>query len=224
VREYRVGTHRLRRRASGASFGSVPDAEFVVRLADLDQGPKTITWTLSTEWLGHALKDTEASPHTPGVAEVELSRNGREVMVRGRAKLAVTMTCSRSLEPMRVQLEPDIFLLLTRADEPGPRQRRPSGRLTRRRPATRSGGAGGWAEDRVLTEDDAARDAFRGEAIVLDGFLREFILLELPMNPVRSDLHLTTEQVTAPRPVAARRPDPRLAPLAVLLERLRDKN
>ena len=196
----------------------------MVRLADLDQGPKTITWTLSTAWLEHALRDTEASPHAPGVAEVELSRNGREVMVRGRARLAVTMTCSRSLEPMQVELEPDIFLLLTRADEPSFHRRRPKGRSGQRRPAQRSSAGGAWQEEPVLTEEDAARDVFRGEAIVLDGFLREFIVLELPMNPVRSGLHLATEQATALRPVTPKQPDPRLAPLANLLERLRGKN
>ena len=201
----------------------MPDAEFVVRLADLEQGAKTITWTLSTEWLAHALRDTEAAPHAPGVAEVMLTKNGREVMVRGWAKLVVTMTCSRSLEPMQVELEPDIFLLLMRADEPDPRRRRPRGRPEHQRPVRGSAGGGNWAEGSGLSEEDAARDVFRGEAVVLDGFLREFILLELPMNPVRSGLHQATEQATAPRPVASKQPDPRLAPLAILLERLRDK-
>lgn len=195
----------------------------MVRLVDLDQGPKTVTWTLTTEWLAQALKQSEAAPHTPGVAELEVSKNGRDVMVRGRARVTVTMACSRSLEPMQVDLEPEVFLLLSRADEPDDRRRRPRGRVEHRRSKEREQAGPSWVDDPVLTDEDAARDVFRGETIVLDPFLREFLLLELPMNPVRSDLRPVAEQATAPRPVAVR-PDPRLAPLAVLLERLRDKD
>jgi uncharacterized metal-binding protein YceD (DUF177 family) len=63
-----------------------------------------------------------------------------------------------------------------------------------------------------------------GETLVLDSFLREFILLELPMNPIRSDLRPRTERATAPRPAPTERTDPRLAPLAALLAQMRDKS
>ena len=82
---------------------------------------------------------------------------------------------------------------------------------------------------------DAAQDTFDGEQIVLDPFLREFILLELPMFPVRQDLpSLPVEaRASAPdfRPLDPRAPsqesetplDPRLAPLAELKDRLAQK-
>ena len=46
----------------------------------------------------------------------------------------------------------------------------------------------GWSSDPTLADDESARDTYAGDQVVLDPFLREFILLELPMFPLRSDL------------------------------------
>jgi uncharacterized metal-binding protein YceD (DUF177 family) len=202
----------------------VPEPEFVVRLADLEQGPKEITWKLSLPWLALALDATDASPHEEGTLRVELIKNGEQVVVRGRAHVVVTMPCSRTLDPMQVELDPEIFLMLSRASEPagthrGPRPHPPSAQKPGPANASR---AHSWADDPRLSDEEAARDVFHGESVVLDTFLREFILLELPMNPVRSDLHAPPEQATAPRPPPAGAPDPRLAPLAALLGRMRE--
>jgi uncharacterized metal-binding protein YceD (DUF177 family) len=57
--------------------------------------------------------------------------------------------------------------------------------------------------------------------VVLDEFIREHLLLELPLFPVRSDLPSEEARVTAslPDPAGTDEPvklDPRLAPLAAL--------
>ena len=208
----------------GRYFGRVSEPEFVVRVADLDRGPKTVKWNLSKRWLARALKPSEARADSDGLAELEIRKSGREVMVRGRARATVTMTCSRSLEPVQVELEPEIFLLLSQAKEPDHKRphRHRSSRAQRERTGRSTKRA--WADDPELSDEEAARDMFAGETLVLDGFIREFILLELPMNPIRSDLRATTEQATAPRPVPTERTDPRLAPLAALLDRMRNKS
>ena len=70
---------------------------------------------------------------------------------------------------------------------------------------------------------DAAQDTFDGEQIVLDPFLREFILLELPMFPVRQDLPSLPVEARASAPESETPLDPRLAPLAELKDRLAQK-
>jgi hypothetical protein len=60
---------------------------------------------------------------------------------------------------------------------------------------------------------------------VLDGFAREFLLLELPMFPRRSDLPTDTLAANPPLPADSQPGgqvplDPRLSPLAELKSRL----
>ena len=199
-----------------------------------------MTWTVPRDWLVKALEGSDATPTADGNLSVELSTNGAEVVVRGHARVSVTMPCAVTLEPVPLSLEPDIFLLLApaldaetivRAGRPGRRGARPGsasgpqGKDLDRRGRARHRG---WAEDPLLSPDDAAQDRYDGEQVVLDGFLREFILLELPMNVRRSDLPNGEDAAIAPPSPADRAPpttekpvDPRLAPLAELASRLR---
>ncbi len=93
---------------------------------------------------------------------------------------------------------------------------------------------GDWSEDPELAEEDAAVDTYSGEQIVLDDFIREFILLELPMFPEREDLRSESFEgssappdgtpVTDASPDEGERPlDPRLSPLADLKARLEER-
>jgi uncharacterized protein len=213
---------------------------FVVPLADLEHGAKHASWTIPIDWLRRALAGTEATPRSDGTLELELAKTGRDVMVRGGARVEVTMPCSRTLDPVDLKLEPEIFLLLAQAQPPAaaavPR------RGSRRRPGQdhKPGGrrrivAGRDepAAEQALTADDAARDTFAGEQITLDPFIREFIVLELPMFPMRSDLPSEAPAAIAPaspetdprrlgEPGGKPRPiDPRLAPLAEIASRLK---
>ena len=75
-----------------------------------------------------------------------------------------------------------------------------------------------------LETDGATRDTYQGDEIVLDDYVREFLLLELPLYPRRPDLPSPEESLVS-RPLAGptgeQSIDPRLAPLAKLAERLR---
>jgi hypothetical protein len=85
---------------------------------------------------------------------------------------------------------------------------------------------GRLAKDRFLSVEDAAQDHYSGEQIVLDEYIREAILLELPMVPLRSDLR-DIDNPAIPRPPeeanngTGNRIDPRLAPLAEFAGRLK---
>lgn len=206
--------------------------QFIVPLADLEHGPKQVSWTIPRAWLQSALQDSGAEPRDDGTVEIELTRDGREVLVRGSAQVPLTMTCVRTLEPINVDVSPEIFLLLEQVPEPGPQARRlaqthqPKGRHgSAKKPPTESQ-AKAWADAPVLASEDAARDFFRGDRIELDEFIREFIILELPMAPVRSDLHSEPEAASSPPSAGHQAPgeiDPRLAPLAAIAQRMRQK-
>lgn len=201
-------------------------AEFSVPLADLESGPKWLRSPLELKWLAAALAGSGAEARGPGRLDVELSRSGREVMVRGELEVPLTMPCVRTLDPVAVDVATEVFLLLERAPDP------PRGD---RKLKARPGAAGERAQntkkaakepERELSSADSARDVFCGDDVVLDEFIREFILLELPMAPLREDLRSDEAAAStppSPRPVepAQQRVDPRLAPLEQLRNRLK---
>ncbi len=229
-----------RRHAQAVPHPAVSKPLFVIPVADLEHGPRSVSWELPEAWLRAALSDTEAEPAGPGTLEAELTKNGNEVLVRGRADVAVHMPCVVTLEPLRFELKPEIYLLL--APDPGAHRR--ASRAKSGRSGADAGGAGnaarsgknggagrakggGWTETPELSGSEAARDTFDGEKVVLDDFVREFIVLELPMYPRRSDLPSTeTPAIGAPSTATESSPaavDPRLLPLAELASRLREQ-
>lgn len=200
---------------------------FVVPAADLERGPRQISWVIPEAWLRGVFSESGATPSGDGSLDVELSKNGAEVMVRGRLRAHVSMPCVVTLEPLPFDLNPEVFLLL--APDPAANKRGARGRAGRAEKPGRGGGKtgpAGWSDDPELSPGDAAKDTYDGEKVVLDEFLREFLLLELPMYPRRSDLPSTESPAIAPPSPAepARAPvDPRLMPLAAIAARLRDK-
>jgi uncharacterized protein len=212
-----------------------PKPLFTVPLSDLERGPKKVHWPLPTEWLALALEGTDAEPGKgSSVADLTLTKTGPSVLVQGRVGASVSMTCAETLSPTEYDLDAEVFLSLAQRAAEAPRQGRGGDAPRRQRgpkrdavPPQSKGRApkAGWAESPELSEEDAFADTFTGEQIVLDPFLREFILLELPMVPLREDLRSADRQATAAPPKEDReRPlDPRLTPLAAIRERLRSK-
>lgn len=206
---------------------------FVVRLADLERGPKEVTFKLSEEWLRAALSDAEAVPLEPGEASVELLKSEGLVVVRGRARVKITVPCVVTLDPVPLDLRPEIFLQLAREHEPS-RGRAGTKAEPHAKKAAHPQKSGKGGPDRPgkrgkdepeLSAEEAAYDTFKGEEIVLDDFFREFILLEIPPYPRRSDLPSAEESISS-RPLAdpdveAKPLDPRLAPLLGLANRLK---
>jgi len=201
-----------------------------------------VSWPLPVAWLRRALEDTQASVTEAGRLQVELAASGAEVVVRGMANLTVTMPCARTLDPVQVELSPEIFLMLSpalpqlrpdRASRSNKgrsrRARRSAGRsVDRGRSDDRATGNKGWDGDPLLSDELAAQDSYDGERVVLDPFVREFILLDLPMNVLRTDLPPAPDAAIGPPSQSsdsshtAEQPlDPRLAPLASIASRLR---
>lgn len=245
--------------------------EFVVRIPDLDAGPRRVQRPLSVEWLERALSDAEGTPwpapdapQTAGDVDLEVAKSGRQILVRGRVRARVVLACARTLDPAPYELDAQVFLLLHPAQEApladpsegrrrGPRGTRdatsdgPRGGRREARSSQGSGDApagnkkgqkrrGDWSDDPELTDEDAAVDTYSGEELVLDDFIREFIVLEFPMFPLREDLRSDAGGASSALPNGARasgaeatqlggdRPvDPRLSPLAELKARLEKK-
>ncbi len=235
--------------------------DFVVRIADLDVGPQRLRQPIGAEWLARALADTDGEPWSPsddaeGVGEVDLdvSKNGRQILVRGRLRARVTLPCARTLDPAHYELEPELFLVLEPgAEDPAQGRSRPEGSARGRRAHNKSpsdalqagkghhtvkghlagadrlagkglpdrGGrgksgrgaqelspsakkgkrrGGEWSEDPELTDEAAATDTYAGDYLYLDGFIREFIVLEFPMFPLREDLRSDAARASSPLP------------------------
>lgn len=180
-----------------------------------------MTWTLTEAWLGRTFEGSDATPRGEGRAEVKLTKQGRQVLVQGKVRADVTVPDARSLEPIELSLQPEIFLMLSPA--PSTEKNEPKGKKKRRGQPAEGGkkrGSGGWPEDPELSSEAAGADTYAGEQVVLDEYFREFLLLDLPMV-VRKDLNSEPAPAIAPPPAEARPLDPRLAPLAEIADRLR---
>jgi uncharacterized metal-binding protein YceD (DUF177 family) len=202
--------------------------EFSVPLADIESGPKVLDSAITEQWLSQALEGTGAVPRGgAGRLHVELAKNGRDVLVRGYAQVAVNVPCVVTLDPLPFDLRPEILLLLSPGDGGTKlRGKAPRSGQGKRRPAGKKGkGSRAWTEEPELSAEEAARDHFSGDEVVLDEFVREFITLELPMYPRRSDLPSAGDAAIGPAPQPEGPPalDPRLKPLAELAKRLGTK-
>jgi uncharacterized protein len=225
---------RLKRpTAARATVRPVHETLFSVPVRDLERSDRRCKWEIPPTWLDWALADSEArSDGTVGTLELYLKKQGREVLVKGNARAGVTMPCARTLEPVAVALDAEILLLLSPRATPAPSAARPGPGAPRRRQRGTTSGAGPAAgadpsesDDgslEILSTEDAARDEYSGDNIELDAFVREHLLLELPLFPVRSDLPFEPNAATnTPPDDSGAAPDPRLAPLAALASELK---
>jgi uncharacterized protein len=206
----------------------VEEALFSVPVRDLERSDLRRTWEIPAAWIDRALAESEAqSDGTPGTLELYLKKSGREILVKGHARAGVTMPCARTLEPVPVALDAEMLLLLT-PRPPAPSATSQAGRPQRAPRKPRHVAAGSdeaLADDasaELLSAEDAARDQYSGDDVELDTFVREHLLLELPLFPVRSDLPFKPgAATTTPPDESGAAPDPRLAPLAALASQLK---
>ena len=201
---------------------------FVVPLADLERGPKHAVWSVDEKWIDGAMEGTDAKARGVGSIDATLTKNDKQVLVKGTIKVPLTMPCARTMEPVDVDVESDLLLMLSPAPASAPTpKRKKKGRGTESGTTLNPETSGRLANDRYLSEEEAAQDHFSGDEIVLDSYVREFILLDLPMVPVRSDLR-EKDKPAIPGPPeeshdgSGRRIDPRLAPLAEIAGRLKN--
>ncbi|WP_437517146.1 YceD family protein [Sorangium sp. So ce1099] len=213
-------------------------SQFAVSANDIDISGLSLDVSVPTDWLNAELADADVTGRAPGHLSARLSRTGNEIVVRGRVKAPVATPCARCLSPAPLDIDAELSLLLRpapKAETHGPRHRRDDGG---RNGATK-------AEPKVkeaeyeFTAEEADVDTYDGETVVLDPFIREAILLEMPNFPLCSEAcpgigpaasredreggSSTLAGGAVEEDEAAPGLDPRLAPLSALREKLGQK-
>ncbi|APR77622.1 Hypothetical protein A7982_02969 [Minicystis rosea] len=187
---------------------------------DIDAAGLALDAELPLVWLKEELADADLQGHAPGRVHARLSRSGSDIVVRGKVTADLRTPCARCLEPASVLVDTELSLLLRPAPSgAGPHAHAPS--------HANGHGEKGKAdahkdEEYEFSSEEADLDTYDGETVVLDPFVREAILLEVPNFPLCSDdcpgirpaAPASAPEETGPRV------DPRLAPLSALREKL----
>ena len=176
-------------------------AEFVLKTQDILDDGRSYAFEVRPSWLATQLEGTDLTADTDGptgTVELTASKSGADVVLRGHVQARVVATCARCLKPIPLDLTGDLTSLMTA-----------TGARLRPEPDT---------ED--LTPEDLAREFFTGDEIVLDDLVRENLILEVPMQPHCADPECIARWDNKGESSEVRAPDPRLAALAALKDKL----
>jgi DUF177 domain-containing protein len=188
---------------------------------DIDAAGLALDAALPIAWLEAELTGSDVTATEPGRIAARLSRSGDDVVVRGRVKAKLAMPCARCLAPARFDVDAEVSLLLRPhpAAPPPPASAKAKAKAKTAKTGKAKPAAHGKEPEYEFSAGEADVDTYDGEAVVLDPFVREAILLEAPNFPLCSEACPGIGAAPAP---AALRPgvDPRLAPLGALREKL----
>lgn len=213
---------------------------FAISIHDIDAGGLARSFELPLPWLERAFEETDITAEAPGHADVRVSRTGHDVVVRGKVTATLTVPCARCIKPVSCPVDTELSLLLRPAKPEPSAAKHGAGKPGAHKPGAHghdSGAEGhgkhgsktngapkkGHAheeEEYEFSSDEADQDTYDGETVVLDGFLREAILLEAPSFPLCSE----DCPGIRPKPLPERGEpaiDPRLIPLRALKTKLK---
>lgn len=158
---------------------------------------------------GLQIEGVEAFPHpffdaswTPEQVFLHIKRDGEEVLVQGHLAARVPQVCGRCLEAFTVRVATDVGTRFA----PSPSR--------------------GRDEGRELTADDLELDFYAGDLLDLDRLIQTEVMLGLPMKPLcREECRglcpvCGGNRNSNPCACGVRLPDPRLAALKTLGERM----
>jgi uncharacterized protein len=180
----------------------------VIPANDVDASGLSIEVELPVAWLESQLADAEARAETPGRVTARLSRSGKaDIVVRGALACELSMPCARCLAPTRQPVKAELTLLLRpranavhhiggahgrdasskagAAKTSSPRAASSKSATVDREPKKASRVKA--SSEYEFSSEEADSDEYDGEDVVLDGFVREAILLELPSFPLCSE-------------------------------------
>lgn len=186
-------------------------ADLVIPIHNLDSQGKDFVFVLDQAWLDRKLEGTgvrgDASQGN-GAVEVHAQRNGSEILVHGKANARLISECGRCLKDVPLSVACDLAALY--APQQG----------TVRKVVDDD-------EDADIDPDAPDREFYTGEEVVIDDLVRDYLLLELPMQPrceegsdcAKRRLPTSTrgkEGASSPDSFGEGRIDPRLMPLMKL--------
>lgn len=140
-------------------------AALSIPIHELDTHGKDYVFALDESWLRDVFggSDVTGDPSRIGSVHVHAQRNGGEILVHGKADARLITECVRCLSPVSVDVACDLAALYA-----------PS--TTRPRESE--------AEDDLEIDPEAPdREYYSGDNVVIDDLVRDYLLLELPMQP-----------------------------------------
>ena len=179
-------------------------SDLVIHLPDVDEGGREYNFELTPDWLGRVLRDTPLGPAPkagPGRLDLRAQRNGAEILVDGTLAAQLVTECARCLGPAPVAVDARLTALLAPAGTP----------------------VADPSDSAELEPADLDRVPYAGNDIVLDDLVREYLVLECPMQPLCSPECPGIEipaHVRPPAEESAPRVDPRLQALGELKGKL----
>lgn len=207
--------------------------EFAIPLADLESvglTGKDFDFAVSPAWAGRQLEGSELrwdEAVEAGKLHIHAQLTGRDVLVMGRLQGGLLTDCCRCLEPVKLPVDAEITVLF----HPGPPEvRGADGKPAKGEKAHKGAGKAPARESkdakaaRELEEDldleGPDSETYQGDKVVLDGLVREYLELEMPMQPLcREDCPgIEIPEHLRPPPDFGRESDidPRLLPLMKL--------
>ena len=141
--------------------------EFVIQVQDIEGSGKDYAFDVEPRWANEALagSDLRLDPSVPAKVELHASKSGADVLVRGHVRGRLLTDCSRCLGDTPLPVDTEITSLF-------------HARGADFRPE---------ADEVELTPEDLDREFFTGDRIVLDSLIREYLILEMPMQPLCSE-------------------------------------
>jgi uncharacterized protein len=182
-----------------------------ITAADVEDAGLAVDQVLPSDWITAQGEDAEARATKDGHFVGRISRSGRaDMVVRGVVTATVEVPCARCLKPTPIDVRGELSLflkpnaalakpsaaaktkgkakakLVTEAPAQAVTPKIPSRRDDPRASKSEKGKTARIAEYEFSSEE-ADTDEYDGETIVLDPFVREAILLELPNFPLCSE-------------------------------------
>jgi uncharacterized metal-binding protein YceD (DUF177 family) len=139
----------------------------VIPIQHLDSVGKDFVFVLDEAWLKDAFASSDVRGDTsrPGSVEVHAQRNGNEILVHGRAHGWLIAECGRCLKDVTVEVRCDLAALYA-----------PQAGSTKRHNDDED-------EDLELDPEAPDREFYTGDHVAIDDLVRDYLLLELPMQP-----------------------------------------
>jgi uncharacterized metal-binding protein YceD (DUF177 family) len=139
----------------------------VIPIQQLDSVGKDFVFVLDEAWLKEAFvaDGVRGDLSQPGSVSVHAQRNGSEILVHGRASARLITECARCLGEVAVDVSCDLAALY--APQAGSVKRHNDDE----------------EEDLEIDPDAPDREFYTGDQVVIDDLVRDYLLLELPMQP-----------------------------------------
>jgi uncharacterized protein len=147
----------------------LPSPEFSISVHDLDAAGRQLRLPVRAAWMRGALEATEVDPTLDdGQLDLRLSKSGADVVVRGTLQADLIVPCARCLGPAKVAVREELGVLALA-------------------PASTRSARGKHAGDLDDGPDDVDTIGYDGDSLVLDEWIRDELLLGVPMIPLCSE-------------------------------------